>query len=304
MKKSIPIFYDTRMNAVSGSDISPSASKPQKFIQALQDQHFPIEIVPFEPVKREDFYTIHDKVHVDDILDCKKPNGFNTISKDVSDSLYWTSGSMVSAALNATKEMPTISSTSGFHHATYDEAMGFCSFNGIMLAVMKLLEKGLKPAVADYDCHFGNGTQNIIDKLNLNDKVFHYSAGKYFTKKSDVPKYLASLDKVREKLSRFKPDVIIYNAGVDCHENDNLGGGFASTSDLYVRDHKMFTIAKELGASICFSLAGGYQIESDGTIPKVLELHLNTVRALQKVYHIESNNDDDGSTKIYKRKNQ
>ena len=303
MKKSIPIFYDTRMNAVSGSDISPSASKPQKFIQALQDQHFPIEIVPFEPVKREDFYTIHDKVHVDDILDCKKPNGFNTISKDVSDSLYWTSGSMVAACLKASPGSYSFSPTSGAHHATHDEAMGFCTFNSIMLGCVKLLEAGKRPCVIDVDCHFANGGVDIINHYNLHDKIYHFTFGQYFTEKKHAQKYLDAFTNIRLELLRFKPDVIIYNGGVDCHEKDSLGQGFLSTEQMWLRDFKMFTIAKELNAGIVCALAGGYQVEKDGSIPKVLELHLNTVRALQKVYKIDNDNDD-GSTKIYKRKNQ
>jgi uncharacterized Fe-S radical SAM superfamily protein PflX len=51
------------------------------------------------------------------------------------------------------------------------------------------------------------------------------------------------------------------------------------------RDRKMFTIAKELRIPLAWNLAGGYQVEENGSIQKVIDLHLNTFKVCQEVYH-------------------
>ena len=51
----------------------------------------------------------------------------------------------------------------------------------------------------------------------------------------------------------------------------------------------MFTIAKELKIPLAWNLAGGYQIEKDGSIDKVIEIHLNTFKAANEVYGITTN---------------
>jgi acetoin utilization deacetylase AcuC-like enzyme len=52
------------------------------------------------------------------------------------------------------------------HHATGDQAMGFCLFNNIAVAAAHALAvHGLKRvAIADFDVHHGNGTQAIFER--------------------------------------------------------------------------------------------------------------------------------------------
>ena len=38
---------------------------------------------------------------------------------------------------------------------------------------------------------------------------------------------------------------------------------------------------------VAWNLAGGYQIEDDGSIPKVLEIHDNTMRECVRVFRAE-----------------
>jgi hypothetical protein len=58
------------------------------------------------------------------------------------------------------------------------------------------------------------------------------------------------------------------------------------TDEIFKRDLLMFEIAKSLKSSIAWNLAGGYQVEKDGSIQKVLDIHLNTFKACQEVYQI------------------
>ena len=56
------------------------------------------------------------------------------------------------------------------HHATRDEAMGFCFFNNVAVAARHALDvHGLKRvAIIDFDVHHGNGAQQIFwDEKNV-----------------------------------------------------------------------------------------------------------------------------------------
>lgn len=48
------------------------------------------------------------------------------------------------------------------HHATADQAMGFCLLNTVAVAVARLVSEGERVLVLDWDVHHGNGTQAIF----------------------------------------------------------------------------------------------------------------------------------------------
>jgi len=84
---------------------------------------------------------------------------------------------------------------------------------------------------------------------------------------------------------RFGPDLVIYQAGADTHVDDPLGG-LLTSDQMRERDSTMFAIARRLSIPLTWNLAGGYQIEADGSIPRVVELHLNTFEEALKVWHL------------------
>ena len=53
--------------------------------------------------------------------------------------------------------------------------MMYCSFGGICIAAINLLNKVLvkKVGVFDADAHPGNGTEDIIQALGLEKKILH-----------------------------------------------------------------------------------------------------------------------------------
>lgn len=267
---------------------SPSAMKPKQLAKALES--FPgIEFIEPNPVTRDDFKLCHAPEYVDGILDLEENNGFGNRSESVNQSLKYTNGAMYDAAVAATADSPTAALVAGFHHAGYScwEGFGyFCTFNGLMLTAMKLVKSGRRVAIVDCDMHDGNGTDDILKHFGYPTEIFHASFGKSYISPLHAQRYLNSMaegGELEKKLIKHKSDVILYQAGADVHVKDPFGGIF-ETDQIYERDRRMFVIAKKLQIPLAWDLAGGYQIEPDGSIGKVLEIHLNTFRACQEVY--------------------
>jgi acetoin utilization deacetylase AcuC-like enzyme len=283
MAKMIKVIYGEKLVADSGSEKSPSASKPKWLAQMLAGT---VEFIEPIPVSLDDIKLCHYPKYVDDVMSLKSPNGFGTISQSVVDSLPYTNGAMYQGAkLAIADKRPVAALVSGFHHAGYQgyDFLGyFCTFNGLMIAAMKLEKEGLKTAIIDCDMHYGNGTDDIIGTLGVLS-CLHITFGKYFVRPSHAKMYLNYFDIVREELIKFKPNVILYQAGVDVHIDDPYGG-VLTEEQMYYRDFNMFTIAKQLDIPIVWNLAGGYQVDKGGGHNYVLHLHMNTFSACREAH--------------------
>lgn len=271
------VFYDSQQTVKNNNSISPSAGKPILAVESWQSK-VPIEIMSVEPVTIEQLCLIHDPDYVKGIMNCEIENGFENKSKEIADSLLWTNGSFVSAARYAAKHKEsTVSPTSGFHHATYKKSMGFCTFNGLVLAAVLLKEEGLanKIGIVDIDIHYGNGTDDIIARKKI-DYITHFTIGKYDANMIGR-NFIQKLPKVMDTMLDQGVEILFYQAGADPHEDDPFGGYF-STEQLKERDRIVFSKAKERNIPVVWNLAGGYQED----ILKVLEIHDNTA-----LMHIE-----------------
>jgi acetoin utilization deacetylase AcuC-like enzyme len=316
IKNKIKILYDEKMVKENGG-FSPSSYKGKEVVNdwlKLFDEK--IEIVSFNSLKKEDFYLIHDKNYVDDIFSGKIKNGFGQKRADFEDVFCLTNSSLYEASKIALKEKVAVSPSSGFHHARYDKAEGFCTFNGLILTSVKLKEERLvnKVGILDFDMHYGNGTDEIIKKLKI-DYIHHYTAGKkydlnfkflevfkslikYFYNQRGVnkkPKLRQKLLKGKGKLfineinkilEGFKDcDLIIYQAGADQHIDDPYGG-LLTYDEMRERDKKVFNFCKKNSIPIVWNLAGGYQKDEKGSIEPVLRCHRQTMEECLKVYDI------------------
>ena len=274
----VPIFYTTKMVADSES-FSPSAKKPKQVVASWQ-KHFNnnIEIIEPVPVSIDDYARAHDRSWAKDILDGKQANGFGNKSLGVAASLPYTSGSMLSAARSAfATKKAACAPCSGFHHAGYRSAQGFCTFNGLMVTALALKADGVNQVgILDLDMHYGNGTDDIIYKMDCRTWITHYTAGSEYTRPIQSFDFLAI--KLPDVLDAMKEcDIVLYQAGADPHIDDPYGG-WLTTEQLRMRDAMVFSTLAKANVPVAWNLAGGYQIEKDGSIPKVLEVHDNTMR--------------------------
>ena len=275
--RTLKVFFSKELVADSGFVGSPSDRKPGLVAEALGRTRWPVELVAPEPTPVEDVFRVHDPAYVEDVLKLRRRNGFGSLSSSVARSILYTCGACHDSAVVALKEGVSASLTSGFHHAGPSAGRGFCTFNGLMITVSRLFahQRATRVAIVDGDLHYGDGTQAIIDLHALSDRVLHVSFGKQFRKAEQADDYLAAVRALRDTFTRFQPDLILYQAGADVHCDDPFGG-LLTTEQMRERDRTLFSIARDLGIPLTWNLAGGYQVEADGSIPRVVALHLDT----------------------------
>jgi acetoin utilization deacetylase AcuC-like enzyme len=211
------------------------------------------------------------------------------------------------AALEAMDSGYAVNIGGGYHHATSNEAMGFCLINDIAISIEKLREelqmvdeKGnpidyeLQVLIIDLDCHRGNGNAEIFYD---DDNTFVFSIHKKdeygddddFPSDRDIalklnsstPKrYLEALKSFLDDFDCFVPDVIYYIAGADPYKEDEWSdGGLGLTKmDLIKRDKMVYQYAKKNNIPIVTTLGGGYADVED-----VAEIHFNTVETMVKI---------------------
>lgn len=267
----VPVFFSPAQVADARS-YSPSAGKPAAVVAAWRGLGFALDIRPPAPVTRAELYLAHDDDYVDAVLDGRLDNGFGNRLPAVAASLPFTSGAMLAAAREAIANgIGAVAPVSGFHHACYDRGGGFCTFNGLMVAACVLRREGARRiGILDFDQHYGNGTTDIISRLDLADAVPHYTAGAEYESPAQAGAFLARIPSL---VARFAGcDVLLYQAGADPHVDDPLGG-WLTTTQLRERDRLVFAEARRSGIPIAWNLAGGYQ----QPLSRVLEIHDNTM---------------------------
>jgi acetoin utilization deacetylase AcuC-like enzyme len=177
----------------------------------------------------------------------------------------------------------------GTHHAFYDRGEGFCLLNDQVIASNWLLRNTeiQKILIVDLDVHQGNGTAQLLEN---DDRVFTFSMhgeNNYPMQKEksdlDVPlkdgisdkEYLYLLESNLDSIiSKYTPDFIFYQCGVDILETDKLGKLAITMSGCAQRDKLVFETAKQLNVPIICSMGGGYSPQ----IKDIVEAHANTFR--------------------------
>lgn len=267
------VVYSPRMLAPA-QGFSPSAAKPEAVVQAWRACFPEIDLIEPIAVSREQLLKAHAADYVDDVYAMRLPNGFGTLSAEVNASLAYTSGAMLEAARRALASRAAVAAPcSGFHHAGWDFGGAYCTFNGLMVAALALQAEnpGLCVGILDYDYHHGDGTENILETLKPGG-IVHITAGETWHRAHQAEAFLANIGRDLDALASC--DLVLYQAGADPHIDDPLGG-FLTTSQMALRDWKVFHGLAGRGIPVAWNLAGGYQ----QPLSKVVQLHVNSMRA-------------------------
>jgi acetoin utilization deacetylase AcuC-like enzyme len=147
-------------------------------------------------------------------------------------------GSAVDAASNCMKGEKTFSlMRPPGHHATKNHLGGFCYFNNIAIASLKLKRPAVRVAIIDFDCHHGNGTEDIFlgrkDFLyvSLHQSPLYPGTGLKSREncinypvlpKTSPDKYLSILADGLKHMEKFKPGLIAVSAGFDSYVLDPI----------------------------------------------------------------------------------
>ena len=191
---------------------------------------------------------------------------------------------MLAAAREAIKNgKVAVAPCSGFHYAVYASPRGYCTFNVLMVTAFSLKAEGLvnKVGILNYDMHYGDCTDELIKHHDAADWITHFTAGKQYKTEKQANQFL---ERIPQLVSEMRDcDIILYQAGADPHIDDPLGG-FLTTVQLKERDKCVFTVAKDLSIPIAWNLAGGYQVDKNGGIQAILDIHNNIMSLFAKIF--------------------
>ncbi|MEG4032954.1 histone deacetylase [Microcoleus sp. S36b_A4] len=183
----------------------------------------------------------------------------------------------------------------GTHHAFPAFGSGFCIFNDLAIASRVLQKNGLvrKVLIVDLDVHQGDGTAVIFqDDSSVFTFSMHCEVNFPGIKQKgdlDVPlpvgmeddEYLQTLDKfLPDLLSNVKPDLVLYDAGVDPHHGDKLGKLALTDTGLFRREMQVLMACLAGGYPVACVIGGGYCDDAKGLVYRHSLLH----RAASQAY--------------------
>ena len=174
----------------------------------------------------------------------------------------------------------------GTHHAHRDYGSGYCVFNDLAISALYALENlGVKRvAILDLDVHQGDGTATILSDEERTRTISVHCATNFPFRKS-VSDFDLSVEPlagdedylkiVRDSLEiclDFEPDLVLYQAGVDGLETDDLGKLSVSREGMMKRNRYVFEIMLENRISTVVFMGGGYSKPIEHTLDAFYDL--------------------------------
>lgn len=254
-----------------------------------------------EPMPLHWIEQVHDPAYVAQVVaacvprDKERRIGF-PVTASVARRAIRVPGGTHAAALAAVAHGIAVNSAGGSHHAQYDHGAGYCVFNDLAIAAVRLVAEQTvaRVLIVDCDVHQGDGTARLTADMPAIATYSIHAAKNFPTVKAastlDVPlpdrtgdaAYLATLEATLVPLiDRFAPELILYQGGVDPYESDRLGRLALSQAGLDARDRFVARLARARGLPLAGTLGGGYAAD----IMEVAERHVRSVLTLAEAYH-------------------
>jgi acetoin utilization deacetylase AcuC-like enzyme len=258
-----------------------------------------VEHVP-EAMPRAWLEAAHDPAYVAAVLaaavapEIERRIGF-AVTPEVARRAVLSPGGTWLAAKLAMQHGYAANAAGGSHHALPDTGAGFCVFNDLAVATLRLLGEGSvrRILIVDLDVHQGDGTAVILagreDVVTLSvhaDKNFPVRKARStmdvgLADGTGDDDYLAALTPALDAvIDRFRPDLILYQAGVDVHVEDKLGRLALTDQGIKARDMLVAERARYLGIPLASAMGGGYGDD----VHAVAARHAATMRNLAAAY--------------------
>jgi histone deacetylase 11 len=140
----------------------------------------------------------------------------------------------------------------GYHHASRDRGGGFCVYADTPLALESLQREGrIRP--------WPKVEEDVAVSL---------------PPRTNGAEYLGRLrDALPAALDRYRPDLVVYNAGSDVLWSDPLSHLFLTSDELAERDLLVVTEVRQRGVPLAMVLSGGYG-------PASWEAHARSIEGL------------------------
>lgn len=230
------------------------------------------------------------KLSVEEILRMEIP-----YSKGLVDAVWLGVGGTIEACRGARSNGIGVSLGGGFHHAFADHGEGFCVLNDVAIGIRVLQKEGLiqKAMTVDCDVHQGNGTADIF---HGDPNVFTLSIHQLHNyppikppsnldiNLEDGTRDEEYLDELAHGLNRsvaeFQPDFMVYLAGADPYQYDQLGGLALTLHGLEQRDRLVLQTAHDRKIPVAVTLAGGYAYRVEDTV----SIHANSIKAAKEIF--------------------
>lgn len=183
------------------------------------------------------------------------------------------------------------------HHATRNQAMGFCFFNNVAVAAAHALEAHSleRVAIVDFDVHHGNGTEDIFrdDPRVMLCSTFQHPFYP-FCGADTVSEHIVNVPlpagtsgkayreafstRILPRLEAFRPQMLFFSAGFDGHREDDMAQfGLMEADYVWITEQVMGVAARHADGRIVSVLEGGYDLSS---LARSVAAHIKTLADL------------------------
>lgn len=278
--------HDNMKNHVAPQGF-PECAERVDAIMAMLKASFPdIAIEACTPAAEDILRLAHSQAHIDSL---KTQEAFLIGGETpVTQHTYNAARLAAGAAMNAVDAVLSGSTKTAFalsrppgHHASQDQAEGFCLLNNVFIAARYAIDTdpSTRILIIDFDVHHGNGTEALLQNyLIQGGKNIAYGSvhqeGIYPGTGYQQSEYIYNCpllsgcgssdfrDAVTYDIlpfaERFQPEIILYSAGFDGHQDDPLAG-LNYTHDDYAWIVQQFQGLCDKQVSV---LEGGYNLEA------------------------------------------
>lgn len=182
----------------------------------------------------------------------------------------------------------------GTHHAQRDFGSGYCVFNDLAVVALTLLGEGAieRIAIVDLDVHQGDGNAALLTGhpgafvLSLHgEKNFPFrkvpsDLDVALPDRTGDRAYLHALAEALEVVAGFRPELVLYLAGVDPLRTDTLGRLDLTFDGLMARDRQVLELCRRRAIPVSIAIGGGYA----DPITDSVEAYANTFRVAREVF--------------------
>ncbi|WP_214000260.1 histone deacetylase [Arsukibacterium sp.] len=247
-----------------------------------------------EPIVATELTNIHDNDYINSICNgsittqAMRRIGFPWSQQLVDRSLVSVAGTRLAAEL-ALSHGIGLHLSGGYHHARRSEGAGFCVFNDLAFTAQSMVSRGVgKILIFDLDVHQGDGTAGIFAtepaiitasihcEKNFPARKINSDWDIGLAKQCSDTEYLETVSQSLECLLNWhQPELVLYDAGVDIHQQDELGLLDISTEAIYQRDLQVLTACRNRNIPVAAVIGGGYQRD----VAALTQLHLQLFKA-------------------------